>query len=94
LLKALTVRSSTILAIRSVVPMRITSLAALLALLLIGCAEPPPDPATRDSAQQRQHDSMLGASRLPGASGVRGALRVADSAAVRRLREAGTTNSP
>lgn len=74
--------------------MRVTSLAALLAPLLIGCSKPPSDPATRDSAQQRQHDSMLGASRLPGAGGVRGALRVADSAAARRLREAGTTHSP
>lgn len=73
--------------------MRITPLAAMLALLAIGCLEPPPDPALRDSAQQRQHDSMLGASRLPGASGVNGALRAADSAAARRLREAAVSDS-
>ncbi len=73
--------------------MRTISLAAMLALLAIGCSEPPPDPALRDSAQQRQHDSMLGASRLPGASGVNGALRAADSAAARRLREAAVTDS-
>lgn len=74
--------------------MRLMPLAAVLALLAVGCSEPPPDPALRDSAQQRQHDSMLGASRLPGASGVNGALRAADSAAARRLREAETSNSP
>ncbi|MEO8480374.1 MAG: hypothetical protein ABI542_12170 [Gemmatimonadota bacterium] len=73
--------------------MRIIPLAAMLALLALGCSEPPPDPALRDSAQQRQHDSMIGASSLPGASGVNAALRVADSAAARRLREAATSDS-
>jgi hypothetical protein len=32
-------------------------------------------------------DSVIGASQLPGAQGVRGALRVSDSAASRRARE-------
>jgi hypothetical protein len=41
---------------------------------------------------QRERDSVIGASKLPGAAGVRGALRVADSAAARnaRLDSAGT----
>ncbi|HET9066143.1 MAG TPA: hypothetical protein VFN22_10035 [Gemmatimonadales bacterium] len=86
-------RSSDVLATRSLNPMRTIPLVAVLALFLIGCSEPPPDPAQRDSAQQRQHDSMIGASGLPGASGVHGALRAADSAAARRLREAATTDS-
>jgi hypothetical protein len=35
---------------------------------------------------ERQVDSAIGQSRLPGAAGVRGALRVSDSAAARRAR--------
>jgi hypothetical protein len=35
---------------------------------------------------QRERDSVLGASRLPGAQGVRGALRASDSAAARNAR--------
>jgi len=43
---------------------------------------------TSDSGQarpatQRERDSVLGASTLPGAGGVRGALRTADSATAR-----------
>ena len=38
-------------------------------------------------ATAREQDSTLGASRLPGAQGVRGAIKVSDSAAARRLRE-------
>ena len=37
-------------------------------------------------ATQRERDSVLGASKLPGAQGVRGALRAADSAAARNAR--------
>jgi hypothetical protein len=37
-------------------------------------------------ATQRERDSVLGASKLPGAHGVRGALRAADSAAARNAR--------
>lgn len=65
--------------------------AALLAVMLLaGCAgerKDPPAPPVRDAAAQRTHDSLLGASRLPGAAGVRGAVRAADSAAARRVRE-------
>ncbi len=37
-------------------------------------------------ATQRERDSVLGASKLPGAQGVRGALKAADSAAARNAR--------
>jgi hypothetical protein len=43
--------------------------------------------STPPSASERARDSTIGASRLPGAQGVRGALRVSDSAAARRARE-------
>ena len=55
------------------------------ALLISACSKgdaPPPPP--RDAAAQRAIDSTIGASKLPGAQGVRGALKVADSAAARR----------
>lgn len=40
----------------------------------------------RDTLTRRQRDSIIGASSLPGAGGVRGALRAQDSAAARRAR--------
>ena len=40
-----------------------------------------------EPASRREQDSTLGASRLPGAQGVSGAIKVADSAAARRARE-------
>lgn len=46
--------------------------------------EPPPPPRT--AAQQRTVDSTIGASALPGARGVQGALKAADSAAARQKR--------
>jgi hypothetical protein len=41
-----------------------------------------PPPAT-----ERERDSLIGSSQLPGAQGVRGALRPSDSAESRRTRE-------
>ncbi len=38
-------------------------------------------------ASERERDSIIGASQLPGAQGVRGALRAGDSADTRRARE-------
>jgi hypothetical protein len=43
---------------------------------------------------ERQRDSVIGASKLPGASGVRGALRVTDSAAARRDRYDSISQNP
>ncbi len=57
---------------------------ALFVLLLIaGCGGGKKEESRGD---QRARDSAIGASTLPGAAGVRGALRAADSAAVRNSR--------
>ena len=53
-------------------------------LLMIGCSSPPS--SSRNAGSQRARDSTLGASKLPGAQGVRGALRADDSAAARNAR--------
>lgn len=57
----------------------------LLALLLLpGCAADRGDEAAaRDTLTRRQRDSVIGASRLPGAPGVRRAIEIADTAAAR-----------
>jgi hypothetical protein len=53
-------------------------------LLLVGCASPPSQ--SRRAGSERSRDSALGASKLPGAQGVRGALMASDSAAARNAR--------
>jgi hypothetical protein len=55
----------------------------LFLLLAAACTS---DSKRSPTGTQRERDSVLGASKLPGAQGVRGALRVADSAAVRNAR--------
>jgi hypothetical protein len=58
---------------------------AALITLLAGCAGDSPDANTSgDTLTRAQRDSVIGASRLPGAGGVRGALEIADSAAARQ----------
>ena len=52
--------------------------------LWIGCSSPSPE--TRSAGSQRARDSASGASKLPGAQGVRGALGASDSAAARNAR--------
>jgi len=55
--------------------------AVVLLAGLAACADHETDAAARsDSLTQRQRDSVIGASKLPGAQGVQGALQ-ADSAA-------------
>jgi hypothetical protein len=66
--------------------MRVPILFVAIATLAPGCGGGSSG-AARDSLTQRQRDSVIGASQLPGAQGVRGALRVSDSAAARRDRE-------
>jgi methylated-DNA-protein-cysteine methyltransferase-like protein len=63
-----------------------TCLAALVLALLTGCSGAG-DRSGNPAAGQRQRDSAIGASGLPGAQGVQGALRASDSAAARRARE-------
>jgi hypothetical protein len=52
-------------------------------LLIAGCGRSKEE---GNGGDQRARDSVIGASKLPGAAGVRGALRAADSAAVRNSR--------
>jgi hypothetical protein len=52
--------------------------------MVLGCARHADQP--RRASSERERDSVLGASRLPGATGVRGALRLSDSAEARNAR--------
>ena len=59
----------------------------VLVVLLMACAKNAPSTRTAgDTLTRRQKDSVLGASRLPGAQGIRGALSAQDSAAARNAR--------
>jgi hypothetical protein len=64
---------------------RRSGLLAVALLLAAACSSSPGGGAKRP-ATERQRDSVIGASKLPGATGVRGALRVQDSAAARNAR--------
>lgn len=66
--------------------MRTTAVILVLAVVVSACRSAPPRDA-RTAAEERERDSTIGASRLPGAQGVSGALRAADSGAARRARE-------
>jgi hypothetical protein len=60
------------------------------AVVLVGCALAGCHGGhgkAKEAASEREQDSTLGASKLPGAQGVSGAMKVADSAAARRARE-------
>jgi hypothetical protein len=57
-----------------------------LLLLLLGACGGSARQKPLTTQQERALDSTIGQSRLPGAAGVRGALRIADSAAARRNR--------
>jgi hypothetical protein len=58
----------------------------LLVICITGCSGGDPDgaAATADTLTRAQRDSIIGASTLRGAGGVRGALQVADTAAARQ----------
>jgi len=57
---------------------------AVLSIGITGCAKDEPD-ARRDLTQ-REKDSILGASQIPGAKAVKRAMTSADSAAARQAR--------
>jgi hypothetical protein len=56
----------------------------LAVLAAIGCSSP--SAKSNGLRSQRERDSVLGASQLPGAQGVRGAMRANDSAEARNAR--------
>ncbi len=63
--------------------MRLNHVLLATAVLLVGCggsdASKQQNAINRDTLTERQRDSVLGQSRIPGASGVAKAMRVADS---------------
>jgi len=65
---------------------RVSAAVLLVSLTVSSCHADDPESA-RAAQSQRERDSTIGASRLPGAHGVSGAIRVADSSTVRRARE-------
>jgi hypothetical protein len=70
-------------------PMR-ASLFATVLFLFGGCQSERTTPAR----SERERDSILGESQLPGAQGVRGALRASDSADTRNARYDSTASEP
>ncbi len=65
--------------------MRLTILAGVLLLIACGGGSDGGNTAA-DTLTRRQRDSAIGELRLPGAQGIRGALRAADSIAARNAR--------
>ena len=68
--------------------------AALAFVVACGSNEEAADATPRTAAEQRAIDSTVGASKLPGAQGVQGALRASDSAAARAARLDSIANAP
>ncbi len=50
-----------------------------LCLMLLACSHAPRPAASADTLTTRQRDSVLGASRIPGAGGIQRAMRAADT---------------
>ena len=69
--------------------MNLRYFAAAVLLVLVACSSKP-----RDDLTQRERDSIIGASKLPNAAGVRGALKVSDSATARRQLEDSIAKAP
>lgn len=64
--------------------MRVLAILVIAAIVGAACSAAPEERAERTPEEQRAVDSTVGASRLPGAQGVQGALRASDSAAARQ----------
>ena len=62
------------------------TLSCLCLILVLACSKKVSQVPARDSLTRRQRDSAIGASSLPGARGVQGAMHAADSAAARNAR--------
>jgi hypothetical protein len=69
-------------------------LAALVSILAWPGCSPKAEEGSQPQRAERERDSVIGASRLPGAGGVRGALRESDSAAARNARLDSVANQP
>jgi hypothetical protein len=69
-------------------------LAALVLLIASARCSPRPEEESKPLRTQRERDSVIGASKLPGARGVRGALGASDSAAARNARLDSVANKP
>jgi hypothetical protein len=65
---------------------------ALAVLPVIGCSAP--SAKSNQARSQRERDSVVGASQLPGAQGVRGAIRANDSAEARNARLDSLSDQP
>jgi hypothetical protein len=72
--------------------MRLSLLWIAVPIAFVACRADPAD--RRAPATERERDSVIGASRLPGAKGVQGALRASDSADSRRAREDSIAREP
>ena len=66
----------------------------LATVVLAGCSGQRTDATPEDTLSRRARDSVIGASTVPGAGGVRAATRAADSATARRLREQAVSDTP
>ena len=62
------------------------AVAGLIPVACSGGEESSANATVEDTLTRRQRDSIIGESPLPGAQGVRGAMRAADSAAARMER--------
>ena len=67
---------------------------AALVLLLVSTGCGPANDTAKRPRTERERDSVIGASRLPGATGVRGALRTQDSAAAQNARLDSVASQP
>lgn len=76
---------------RQLVPL---SLVVITLAAACGSKTETPKAQPRTAAEQRMVDSAIGASALPGARGVRGALAVSDSAAAKRKLEDSIATNP
>lgn len=61
-----------------------TIVVGLFVVLSVGCTSEQATNQPQDAQSQRTRDSTIAESRLPGAAGVRGALKAADAAAARK----------
>lgn len=76
--------------------MRRLTITAAMALGMAACSKShaAESATSKKPLTERQRDSVIGASKLPGAGGVSAALRVSDSASAKRAREDSISSQP